>query len=155
MEKILENIYEAEIIINKLNHMIYMTYPIVNDKKLLLKTLVEAKIAIVKCINFILQYDFLFNKITLKKNPKDNFKTFSQICAPRYNITLEEVTLISTLFDIVERHKNSSFEFRKGEKLVILNEGSEPAVINQENAKKYVLLAREILKKTKQILRKV
>lgn len=149
MRKFLENIYEAEKIINKLNHMAYVTYPIVKDKKLLLKILVETKIAIARLINSILQYEFLFKRIRIYKDPKENMKTFINKCAPKYNISQNQVNLIIELFDIVDMHKNSTFEFRKDEKLVILNGNSSPKVIVFEDIKEFLGIARQILEDLK------
>jgi len=152
MRKFLENIYEAEQIITRLDHIVYVTYPVVKDKKLLLKILVETRIAIARMINAILQYEFLFRRIKLYKTPKENMKTFINQCAPRYNISQNEVRLIINLFDIVDMHKNSTFEFRKDEKLVILNQDSSPKVIVLENAKEFVGIAKQMLSKIRQVM---
>ena len=152
MRKFLENIYEAEQIITRLDHIVYVTYPVVKDKKLLLKILVETRIAIARMINAILQYEFLFRRIKLYKTPKENMKTFINQCAPRYNISQNEVKLIINLFDIVDMHKNSTFEFRKDEKLVILNQDSSPKVIVLENAKEFVGIAKQMLSKIRQVM---
>jgi len=149
MRKFLENIYEAEKIINKINHMAYVTYPVVKDKKLLLKILVETRVAIARLINSILQYEFLFKRIRIYKDSRENMKTFINKCAQRYNISQNEVNLIIELFDIVNMHKNSTFEFRKHEKLVILNHDSSPKVIVFENIKDFLGVAMKLLENTK------
>ena len=152
MKKFLENIYEAEEIIKRLDHIIYITYPVVKDKKLLLKVLVETRIAIARMINAILQYEFLYKRIKLYQTPKENMKTFINQCAPRYNISQNDIRLIINLFDIVDMHKNSNFEFRKDEKLVILNEKSNPEVIVLENVKEFISIAKQMLSKIRQVM---
>ncbi len=150
--KFLENIYEAERIIRKIDHILYITYPIVKDKRLLLKTLVDTKIAITKLINFILQYEYLYKRIRLYKTPKENLRIFHEKCAPKYKITKQELKLISNLFYIVQKHKESPFEFRKKDKIVILSETSSSQIIVLENNKEFLEVAKQILQKTKQIL---
>lgn len=150
MEKFLDELIEAETIINKIDHMIYVTYPLVRDKKLLLKILAETKIAIVKCINYILQYEYVFKRIRLSKDPKENLRIFKVRCAPNYNITTEEVKLISELFEIVDLHKKSPLEFKKEDKIVIFSENSVPKIIVIENIKEFIGLAKSILKKIKE-----
>lgn len=152
MKKFLENIYEAESIIKRLDHMTYITYPIVKDKKLLLKILIETRIAIARMINAILQYEFLFKRIKLYKTPEENMKTFINYCAPRYNLSQNDIKLIVNLFDIVNMHKNSNFEFRKEEKLVILNQNSQPKVIFLEDVKEFVSLSKQMLSKIRQVM---
>ncbi len=149
MEKFLENLYEAEELIKKIDHMIYVTYPLIQDKRLILKVVSETKNAIIKCINSILQYEYLYKRIRLTKDPKENLRIFKLKCAPKYDISLEEIKLILELFDLVEKHKKSPFEFRKQEKIIILSENSQPKVIVIENAKEFLALAKRILIKSK------
>ena len=51
MEKFIEYLAEAERIIKTADHLIYMTFPLVKDKKLLLKILSETKIVITNIKN--------------------------------------------------------------------------------------------------------
>lgn len=156
MEKFLENVEKAESMIRTADHLIYMTFPLVKDKKLLLKIISEIKEGIANCINAILQYDYLYKKISLYKDPKTNFKTFREKCATRYGITPEEIKLIIELFEIVEQHKKSPFEFVKDEKLVILSENMKQKTLTVEKIKEFLVMAKNILKKTQeQFLRKV
>jgi hypothetical protein len=149
MEKFLEYIQEAEKIIQKVDHIIYITYPLIKDKRLLLKILLETKIAIANCINSILHHEYIYKKITLYKDTKTNFKTFNEKCALRYEITKEEIKLILELFDIVKKHNKSSMEFMRNEKIVILSENLSPEIITIEKVKEFFILGKNILKKTK------
>ena len=147
MEKFIEYLDEAEKKIQTLDHMVYITFPLIKDKKLLLKILLETKIAISKCINSILQYEYLYKRINLYKKPKTNFKIFKEECAPRYKITKEEITLILELFDIVEKHKESPFEFIRNEKVIILSENLKPKTLTIEKIKEFLIVAKSVLKK--------
>jgi site-specific DNA-cytosine methylase len=79
-------------------------------------------------------------------------KTFINQCAPRYNISQNDIRLIINLFDIVDMHKNSNFEFRKDEKLVILNEKSSPEIIVLENVKEFISIAKQMMSKIRQVM---
>ncbi len=149
MEKFLDNLIEADRIIKKTDHMIYVSYSLVKDKKILLKVLIETKKAIVKCINYILQYEYLYKRIRLSKDPKENLRTFKVKCAKRYDININEIKLISELFQIIDLHKNSPMEFKKKEAIVILSEESKPKKITLEDIKEFVELSKNILKKIK------
>lgn len=152
MQKFLENLQEAEKKIQTIDHMVYVTYPLIKDKKLLLKTLLETKKAITNCINSILQYEYLYKRITLYRSPKSNFRTFKEKCAPRYKVTEKEIKLILELFEIVEKHKQSPFEFVKNEKIIILLENLKPETITLEKSKEFLILGKDILRKTKEII---
>ena len=149
MEKFLESLYEAEQLIKKIDHMIYVTYPLFQDKRLVLKAISETKKAIIKCISSILQYEYVYKRIRLTKDPKENLRIFKLKCAPRYNINVEEIKLILELFDLVKKHQKSPFEFKKENKIVILSKNSQPKVIIIEDAKEFLTLAKKIFQKSK------
>ncbi|HUS50040.1 MAG TPA: hypothetical protein VMZ91_07735 [Candidatus Paceibacterota bacterium] len=152
MEKFLQNIQEAEKIIQVTDHMVYVTFPLIKDKKLLLKILMEIKIAITNCINSILQYEYLYKRIRLYKDSKANFRIFIEKCAPKYRITEKEIKLIQEIFDVIEKHKQSPFEFVKDEKIIILSENLTPKVITVEKTKEFLTLGKDVLRKTKEII---
>jgi hypothetical protein len=150
MEKFFENIYKAEKNLKTVDHILYVTFPLVKDKRLLLKMLQEMKSIITHCITAILQYEYLYKRITLYKNAKENFKNFKEKCAPRYKITKEELVLISELFDFVEKHRESPFEFVKDDKIVILSENLNQKTLTLEKTKEFLMLSKDILRKTKE-----
>lgn len=154
MEKFIENINNAEKIVQTIDHMIYVTFPLIKDKKLLIKIILDSKIAVSNCISSILQYEYLFKRISLYKDPKTNFRIFEQKCAKRYQISEEEIKQILELFDIVKKHKESSFEFMKNEKVVILSEDLTQKIITIEKTKEFLILSKNILKKTKDTIQK-
>jgi len=149
MEKFLEYIQDAEKIIQKVDHLVYITYPLIKDKRLLLKILLEINIAVTNCVNSILQHEYIYKKITLYKNAKTNFRTFNEKCSQKYKITKEEIKLILELFDLVEKHKQSPMEFVRNEKVIILSENLKPKTITIEKIKEFLLLAKNVLTKTK------
>ncbi|MCK4552688.1 hypothetical protein KAT80_00600 [Candidatus Pacearchaeota archaeon] len=149
MDKFLENLEEAHKIISIADHMLYVTFPLIQDKKLLLKILLDTKIAISKCISSVLQYEYLYKRIKLCNDPKTNFRTFTEKCAKRYNITEQEIRLIAELFDVVEEHKKSSMEFMKNEKIVILSQNLQQKIVTIEKVKEFLILAKNILEKIK------
>lgn len=154
MEKFLENIEEAEKTIQTADHMIYVTFPLIKDKRLLLKILQEIKKAVTGCINSILQYEYLYKRITLCKDSKVNFKTFVDKCASRYKISRGEIKLILELFDLAKKHEESPFEFIKEEKVIILSENLKPKTLTVEKTKEFLMLAKDILKKTRETMKR-
>ncbi len=156
MQKFIESIKETERIINNADHMFYVTFPLIKDKKLLLKIILEIKKAIVNCINLILKREYLFKRISLYKDPRSNFSTFKEKCAPRYNITNQEIKLIMELFEIFNKHKQSSMEIMKNDRIFIISENLELKMIQIEKIREFLTVSKEILKKTKTpILRKI
>ena len=149
MQKFIQNLEEAEKITKTVDHMAYMTYPLIKDKKLLLKILTETKNAIAKTINAILQYEYLYKRISLSPSPKINFENFQTKCATRYQITQEEIKTILEIFELVEKHNKSTMEFVREEKIVIMNNSDQPITFTIEKAKEFIALIKNILKKTR------
>jgi len=152
MDKFLENLQEASKIISTADHMLYVTFPLIKDKKLLLKILTDIKMALSKCISSILQYEYLYKRIKLYNNPKTNFKTFEEKCAEKYGVTKQDTKLILELFDIIEKHKKSSIEFMKNTKIIILSQNLQQKTITAEKIKEFLTLAKNILKKIKETI---
>jgi hypothetical protein len=153
MEKFIEYLQEADKKIRAVDHMLYVTYPLVKDKRLLLKILLEAKNSIADCINSILQYEYLYDRITLQKDAKTNFRIFIDQCSKRYSITSQEIKKILDLFEIIEKHKESPFEFIKENRIVILSENMHQKIITIEETKEFLNLAKKVLEKTKNQMR--
>ncbi|MEM3091242.1 MAG: hypothetical protein QXX55_01035 [Candidatus Pacearchaeota archaeon] len=150
MEKFLENLLEAEKNIKNADHMIYVTFPLIKDKRILLKILEEIKNGVLYCITSILQHDFVYKKINLYKNAKENFNVFVQKSAQNYDITKDEIRMIRELLDLMEKHKQSPFEFIKGNKIIILSNGLKPTILTLEKTKEFLMLGKNLLKKTKE-----
>lgn len=147
MEKFLENLQEAEKTIKTVDHIVYVTFPLVNDKKILIKMLLETKKAIANCINSVLQYEYLYKRISLSSDPKVNMDTFIRKCSLQFGITREENNLIIHLFNLVKKHEESSMEFVKNGKVIILSDDLNPETITLEKTKEFLNLAKQILKK--------
>jgi len=153
MEKILENLEEAEKLIKTTDHLIYLSFPLLKDKRILLKAVIKIKEVLNKCINSILKYDFLDKKIRLYKDPKKNFKVFKDTSAKRYNINPQEIKEIIEIFDLAEHQEKSSMEFMKNNQVIILSETMQQKQVTLEKTKSFLFLAKNILKKTKENLK--
>lgn len=146
-EKYIESLRKAIRSLQIADHMAYITYPVVKDKRLLLKILENIYETFILTINAILQHDYLWKKITLYKDPKSNFRTFSMNCAPRYHISKEQVSEILEILALVEKHKRSPLEFTRKDKVIIMSESLKTTVIDIEKIKQYLVLSKKILEK--------
>ena len=144
-----ENLNEAERLLKTSDHLIYVSYTLLKDQKLLIKILPEIKIAISKTLNAVLQNEYILKRIKLYKNPKDNFETFKKKCAPLYKITNSEINKIEELFKIVESHEKSPMEFTRGENVVILSDTNSHLIVNVEKTKEFLNLGKTILEKVR------
>ena len=152
-EKYIENLDKAAKNLHTADHMLYMTYPIVREKRLLLKILNEIYLVVLGIVNAILQYEYLYKRITLYKDAKENFSVFKNKCAPRYNIAPEQVAKILEIFNLAEKHKKSPFEFVRNNKIVIMTNALKTDTITIEKMKDYIFTSKDILRKADTIIR--
>lgn len=148
-KKYLETLNKAIKNIKIADHIVYVTYPVINDKRLLLKSLDHIYEALIEIINSILQYDYFWQKIQLSKEAKVNFDTFAIQCSKRYNITTEEIAQIVEAIVLAENHRKSAIEFLRKEKIVIMNDNLKTTTLEPEKLKKYLNLLRKLLEKAK------
>ncbi|MBU3906637.1 MAG: hypothetical protein KKA64_00100, partial [Nanoarchaeota archaeon] len=118
MEKFLEYLETAENMIRTVDHMIYVTFPLIKDKRLLLKIISDMNTAILGIISSILQYEYLQKRIELTKDASSNLRVFIEKCAPRYRMNEQEIKSITNLINLAEKHKKSPFEFVRDEKVI-------------------------------------
>jgi hypothetical protein len=156
MEKFLESLSSAKKKIGLADHLTYMTFPLVQEKRLLLKIIRELKQGVAECINAILQQEYLYKRISLKKDPQANLRVFLEKCAKRYNLTEREKSLILQLFEVFEEHTKSPMEFVKGNKIVILSENLGKKIITIEKIKEFLEVSKQLVKKAEAVfLRKI
>ena len=153
MEKFIENLSKASALLKTADHMLYMTYPLVREKRILLKILTEIYTAILCTINSILQYEYLYKRINLYKDAKENLSVFKNKCAPRYAISSEQISKILEILELAEKHKNSPFEFVRNDKIVIMTNALKTDTITLEQMKHYLLTAKDTLRKAEHIIK--
>jgi hypothetical protein len=147
MKKILENLNEAKKNIQTIDHMIYMTFPIVRENKFLLNILSKNSKVLKKLINSLLHYEYVYKRIKLYNNPEKNFQTFENKVSKRYNFTVEEIKEIKEILQLAKKHKESSVEFPRKNKVVILSENMEKQIIDLDMIKKQINLLKRVFKK--------
>jgi len=154
-ESYMENLEKAAASIRIADHILYVTYPLINEKKLILKALEEVYNSLLNIINAILQYDYIWKRIKLYSNPQDNFETFKEKCSKRYNITEQELSQLLEIFKIMQSHKKSPMEFLRQNKIIIMSDNLTTFTISHEKVKSYLFLSKTILARIKQIIKPI
>ncbi len=149
-EKYIESLNRALKALQIADHMTYITFPLIKEKRLLLKILDEIHFSLLNAINSILQFEYLYKRIQLYRDPKENFRTFIEKCAPRYELTKEQVDMILDIFALEEKHKKSPMEFIKNNKVVIMSESLNTNYIDLQKIKEFLILSKEIVRKAKE-----
>lgn len=145
MEKFQENLKQAVRSLQIADHMTYVTFPLVNEQRLILKIFDEIYKSIINCINTILNYEYLYKRIQIYANNKENIRTFTDKCAKTYNLTNEQIKKILEILELNKKHKQSAMEFVKQNKVVILSDNLHTQTLDIHKIKEYLLLAKELL----------
>ncbi len=144
MEEFQKNLKEAIKHLQIADHMTYVTLQILNEQKLIIKIFDEIYNSIIQCINAILNYEYLYRKIS--PSQENNLNTFIKI-AKDYNINNEQIKKIKEIINLNKQHKQSAMEFVKKDKVIILSDSLRTQTLNIRLIKEYLLLAKELLAK--------
>lgn len=145
MEKFQENLKQAIRSLQIADHMTYVTFPLVNEQRLLLKIFDEIYKTIINCINAILNYEYLYKRIQLYINNRENIRTFANKCAKTYNLSNEQIKRILEILELNKKHKQSAMEFVKKNRVVILSDNLKTQTLDIQKIKEYLLLAKQFL----------
>jgi len=145
MEKFHENLKEAIKALQIADHMAYVTFPLVNEQRLILKIFDEIYKSIIKCINAILNYEYMYKRIKLYTDNNENIRTFSHKCAKTYNLNNEQTKKILEIIELNKKHKQSAMEFVKRDRIVILSDNLRTRTLDINKVKEYLLVAKELL----------
>ena len=148
MEEYHKNVKEAIKHLKIADHMTYVTFPLVNEYRLLLKIFDEIYYSIINCVNAILNYEYLYKRIILYNSYSDNFDTFVSI-AKNYDLSNEQIKKIKEIIDLNKIHKQSAMEFVKKDKVVIMSDSLRTQVLDLRQVKEYLLIAKELMVRVK------
>lgn len=148
MEKYKNDLMEASRHLRIADHMTYVTFPLVNEHRLLLKIFDEIYLSIINCVNCVLNYESLYKRIRLYSSFNENFNTFIRI-SKNYDLSDEQIKSIKEIVELNRKHKSSAMEFVKQKKIVIMSDNLGIQILDLIIIKKYLLLAKELMVKTR------
>ena len=154
IEKWDKDLEEAKEHFKTADHLIYMTYPLLKDIKIIISTTENLYQSMVCGMNAILEYDRLYKRISMLPDDfESRFNIFKSNSAPRYNIEREHILLIKDLRDIIEHRKKSPMEFIRKDKFVIADGLYRMKTLTYEKVKDFVNKAKPFVIKVNKILK--
>jgi len=154
MEKFKELVFISSKYLKNADHMLYMTYPLVKDVKLLITISNNIDKAVKLSIMAFLRYDWLYKRIV--KIPDDfdaRLDLFKKISVNRYGFKLSDIDFAKEIDEIMVKHRQSPVEFIKNDKFVISYNTYKLKSIGYEDVKGYVLKAKPFILRLNNILR--
>lgn len=121
------------------DHMVYVTYPLVNDPKLMFGIVDKLFNALIDVITAILNYDYLYKRIShVPENLNEKLELFKKVINKRYNFDRTIFLLIEDLNKFKEFRKRGAMEFVRRENLVIFGNNFNTKSMNYKKVKEYV-----------------
>lgn len=127
------------------DHMLTITYPLVNDPKLLMTVLDNVYKAMLFSMNSLLNYERMFKRINaFGDSTEEQIRIFNHV-SQKHRLDVKYLRTLTELKDIMREHKNSPMEFARKDKLIIYTAKQDLKTINQTSIKKYIGLGKQFL----------
>jgi len=137
------------------DHMLTITYRLVQDPKLLLAVLENIYSAMEKAMSSVLHYERLFKRIPpFSDNFESKLNMFKNRIIPKYKINEGYIKSIKELREIIVEHKRSPVEFARKDKFVICSDNYRMKTISIPEIKKHVETAKLFIQNTSFIVSK-
>ena len=146
-ENFLSILDDAQKHLKTADHMIYITFPLIKDKRILIKVLEEIHHSLSNTVKAVLQYEYKMKRIKMYNDEKMNIEIFGQQCAPRYNIKPEQTEKIMEIIRIAEKHRQSPFEFGRNDRFVIMSDNLRIDTVNIEKLKDFLAVSKDVIMK--------
>jgi len=149
----LQLLEKAEKALRTADHMIYITYPLIKDNRILKNVLDQFHNVAESIAYSILNYEFRYRRIgpiTLTKLDTygQNWSTFIK-CSPRFSISPEETAKIKEMLEIILKHQASTVEFARKDRLVFISNNAHAESISFDQMKSYLNNLKIVLRKAK------
>jgi hypothetical protein len=137
------------------DHMLYMTYPLVKDPKLLLSVLENVFASLDFGVGAILHHEKLFKRVPpFQESFQSRMELFKRRVVPAYNLSPNYVKLINDVRLVLSEHKKSPVSFVKNDKYIILSPTYSIKTIDINLAKRYVFETKLFVKQIDSIVKK-
>ncbi len=155
MEKFMECRDRARNNIRIADHMLTMTYPLVQDPKLLLAVLENIFLSLTNAMASVLYYERVFKRVPpFHDTFESKFSLFKAKIVPRNNIDLGHVRFIAEIKELVQERKEASVEFSRKGKFYIASDSYKMKSLGPNDLKKYLQKAKTVTHELLQMVSK-
>lgn len=153
MQEIKLMLDKANELIKRADHMLYITYPLIKDNKLIIAIAENIKNGMIYAMDAVLMYEKAYKRISLyPEDFKVKMDIFKDSIARRYDINKNHIVLIQDLKRFLEERKKSDAEFVKNDKYVFFSQKQELKSLGIDKLKENLNISKEFLKKVNGIL---
>ena len=134
------------------DHVFTMTYPLVNDPKLLKLVLKDMSVAAQSALAALLQYERLYKRVPPFT---ENFESMLQLSAgvfQTYGISQGYINFLRELKEMHEKQKESEVEFVRKENFVFASRNYDLSTISTKEMKEYLAKTKLFIKETLEVV---
>ncbi len=146
MEEFQENLKEAARRLQIADHMTYLTYPMINDKRILLKIFKEIFNSINCGIRAALFFEAKLSDVSVYSDNEFNMQLFVNKFSKFYELEDRQIGRLMEIYELNKIHEDSAMEFVKKEKMVIMSDNLGLKTMDIQKIKEYLFFAKEFLK---------
>ncbi len=155
MEIFLEQLQEAKRTLKIADHLTYVTFPLMNDDKIITMIIDNLYISLNNSINALLNYEKYYKRVV---NIPDTFENryyiFKSELSKRYNINNDTVLIIKEIFDIFDKKKKSKSQIIEKDVFVSFTDQHKFRTLNLKRIKEYINVTKLFISKLNSIIEK-
>ena len=137
------------------DHMVFITYNVVKDPKLLLSAMKNIMASMLNATDSLLQYERLFKRIpAFPQNFSSKLILLKDYCTRRYNLSQNYIYLMNELNELLIEHEKSPVEFLRKDKFVICSQNYRMKTITISKLKEYLAMNKSFLGEIQKIVLK-
>jgi hypothetical protein len=137
-------IEEAKRILKIADHMVYVTYPVINENRLLIKILAQINNVMSSVVLAVLENEYANKRIKSYADLKMNFQSFME-SSKRYGLEKPHIESMKKVAALMELHSQSSMEFVKKGSFVIMSDSMHTEEITYPLVKSLLSAIKQIL----------
>ena len=135
------------------DHLAYVTFPVVNDLKLIPAILENLNLALLNAMNAALEYERYYKRLQpLPENFDSRYSVFEDKLINKYNILKKEAQLIHQVNNVMKNYKDAPIEFPRKDKFVIFNHEYRMKTVSMPEIKDFLIQARELITKITKVV---
>lgn len=129
--------------IQRADHMLTMTYPLLNEPKILVSVAGSLSNSVEMAMTALLEYERLFKRIpSYSDNFDAKFLIFREKLVPRYGINRDYIKMLLDLKEIIAAHNKSPMEFSRSNKYIICSDTYEIRTLTKDDLKRLITKAK-------------
>ncbi|MBT4935304.1 hypothetical protein HOL21_04075 [Candidatus Woesearchaeota archaeon] len=141
-----ESLHNARIQYDAAFHLLNVTYPLINDPKLLPGILTNIFLSLEASMDAILQFERQLKLVPIYNNNfQSKFNMFRYKPVRRHKISQTYIDLIQNLKEMLDLHKKSPMEFQRGNKFVMCDKNYRIQSISTKDIREYCTLTKEFI----------